>query len=111
MYSVIVVSMKRTQRTTGFGSPAESYVDIDINWNKLLLPKPHAMYIFTIRVSENSELKICNNDLAIIDCSLVPKPGDLIVYVADGEFGIGKYTGAEIEIIGVVSRLVRLLRS
>jgi len=103
--------MKRTQRTTGFGSPAESYADIDINWNKLLLPKPHAMYIFTIRGSENEELKICNNDLAIIDCSLVPKSGDLIVYVADGEFSIGKYTGSEIEVVGVVSRLVRLLRS
>jgi DNA polymerase V len=103
--------MKRTQRTTGFGSPAESYAENDIDWNTLLFPKPHAMYIFSISGSGHEEYKICDEDLAIIDCSLIPKVGDLIVYTIDGEFSIGKYTGTEIEVVGVVSRLVRLLRS
>ena len=102
--------MKRTQRTTGFGSPAEAYAENDIDWTSLLLPKPHAMYIFTVIGSGNEEYKICDQDLAIIDCSLVPKTGDLIIHTVDGEFGIEQYTGAETDIVGVVSRLVRLLK-
>ena len=102
--------MKRTVRTTGFGSPAESYVENDIDWNTLLLPKPHAMYVFSVSGSINEDENLCNNDLAIIDCSLTPRPGDLVVRVIDGEFGIDRYTGNEPEITGVVSRLVRIYR-
>lgn len=103
--------MKRTQRTTGFGSPAEAYAENDIDWNTLLLPKPHAMYIFSVSGSGNEENKIRDKDMAIIDCSLIPKKGDLIVHTMDSEFSISKYTGTEVEVVGVVSRLVRLLRS
>ncbi|MEA1910173.1 MAG: S24 family peptidase [Spirochaetota bacterium] len=102
--------MKRTQRTTGFGSPAEAYTENDIDWNRLLLPKPHAMYFFSVSGSEYDEFNINDKDLAIVDCSLVPKIGDLVILTADGEFRIGDYTGSEADIIGVVSRLVRLLR-
>ena len=102
--------MKRSQRTTGFGSPAESYAENDIDWNTLLLPKPHAMYIFSISGSGLEEYRISDKDLAILDCSLIPKKGDLIVLVVDGEFRIGQYSGIENEVVGVVSRLVRLLR-
>jgi DNA polymerase V len=103
--------MKHTQRTTGFGSPAESYAENDIDWNALLLPKPHAMYIFKIRGSGNEEDKICDKDLAIVDCSTMPKSGDLIVFTVAGEFIIGRYTETEKDIVGVVSRIVRLLGS
>jgi len=103
--------MKRTQRTTGFGSPAESYVENDINWTALLLPKPHSMYIFKIKGSGNEEYKICDKDLAIVDCSIMPKSGDLIVFTVEGEFVIGRYTGTETDIVGVVSRIIRLLVS
>lgn len=101
--------MKRTQRTTGFGSPAESYAENDIDWTSLLLPKPHAMYVFKIKGSGNEEYNICNNDLAIVDCSLMPKSGNLIIYTVDGEFIIGRHSGVETDIVGVVSRIVRLL--
>ena len=102
--------MKRTLRTTGFGSPAESYAENDIDWNTLLLPKPHAMYVFSVRGSMNEDNTLCDNDLAIIDCSLIPRSGDLVVRVIDGEFGIARYTGDEHEITGVVSRIVRIYR-
>jgi len=102
--------MKRTQHTTGFGSPAEAYAENDIDWNRLLLPKPHAMYFFSVRGGEYDEFNINDKDLAIVDCSLTPEIGDLIILTLDGEFRIGEYTGTEAEIIGVVSRLVRLLR-
>lgn len=103
--------MKRTQRTTGFGSPAESYAENDIDWTSLLLPKPHAMYIFNVKGSGSEKYKICDKDLAIIDCSLRPSHGDLIVHAVDGEFVIGQFSGSETDIVGVVSRIVRLLGS
>ena len=77
----------------------------------MVLPKPNAMYVFPITGSKFEEFNISDKDLAIIDRSLVPGKGYLVVLVLDGEFGIKKYTGVEREIIGVVSRLVRLLNN
>ena len=102
--------MKHTQRTTGFGSPAESYAENDIDWNSLLFPKPHAMYVFSIDGRKHRKYQLCDKDIAVIDCSLIPKAGDLIIHTVDGKFAIGKYSGTETEIIGVVSRIVRILR-
>jgi SOS-response transcriptional repressor LexA len=69
------------------------------------------MYVFTVRGSGNEDYMVCDKDLAIVDSSLLPKVGDLIIHTVDGEFVIGRYAGTEKDIVGVVSRLVRLLRS
>jgi len=103
--------MKRFVRPSGFGSPAESYAENDIDWNTVVLPKPNAMFVFPITGSKFEEYSIISKDLAIVDRSLVPGKGDLVVLVLDGDFGIKKYTGAEREIVGVVSRLVRLFNN
>ncbi len=102
--------MKRMVRTTGFGSPAESYAANSIDWNTLLFPKPHAMYVFSVNGRGNENYGLYDRDLVIIDCSLIPESGDLVVYRSGGEFVIGRYTGAEDEITGVVSRTVRIHR-
>ncbi len=110
MSSSIIENMKRFQRTTGFGSPAEAYAENDIDWNKLILPKPHAMFIFYIEGNGFSKYGIFDRDLAVIDCSLSPGKDDLVVKIIDGEFGVDYFMGTEHEIIGVVSRIVRMMK-
>ena len=77
-------------QATGFKSPAEMYAEPGIDWNTLLLPKPHAMYSMRVEGQGALSFGIFNQDLLIIDTSRRPNPGELLVAALDGEFLLGK---------------------
>ena len=70
----------------GFPSPAEDYIELGIDLNKYLIKNP--ISTFFLRVSGNSmnNAGIYNNDLLIIDRSINPNPGHIVVALLDGEF-------------------------
>ncbi len=72
--------------SAGFPSPAEDYIELGIDLNKYLIKNP--ISTFFLRVSGNSmnNAGIYNNDLLIIDRSINPKPGHIVVALLDGEF-------------------------
>ena len=72
--------------SAGFPSPAEDYIELGIDLNKDLIKNP--ISTFFLRVSGNSmnNAGIYNNDLLIIDRSINPNPGDIVIALLDGEF-------------------------
>ena len=72
--------------SAGFPSPAEDYIELGINLNKYLIKNP--ISTFFLRVSGNSmnNAGIYNNDLLVIDRSINPNPGHIVVALLDGEF-------------------------
>jgi len=72
--------------SAGFPSPAEDYIETGIDLNKYLIKNP--ISTFFLRVSGNSmnNAGIYNNDLLIIDRSINPNPGHIVVALLDGEF-------------------------
>ena len=72
--------------SAGFPSPAEDYLEQGIDLNKYLIKNP--ISTFFLRVSGNSmnNAGIYNNDLLIIDRSINPHPGHIVVAILDGEF-------------------------
>ena len=72
--------------SAGFPSPAEEYIELGIDLNKYLIRNP--ISTFFLRVSGNSmnNAGIYNNDLLIIDRSINPNPGHIVVALLDGEF-------------------------
>ena len=72
--------------SAGFPSPAEDYTELGIDINKYLIKNP--ISTFFLRVSGNSmnNAGIYNNDLLIIDRSINPIPGHIVVALLDGEF-------------------------
>ena len=72
--------------SAGFPSPAEDYIELGIDLNKYLIKNP--ISTFFLRVSGNSmnNAGIYNNDLLIIDRSIKPHPGHIVVALLDGEF-------------------------
>ena len=72
--------------SAGFPSPAEDYTEPGIDINKYLIKNP--ISTFFLRVSGNSmnNAGIYNNDLLIIDRSINPNPGHIVVALLDGEF-------------------------
>jgi len=84
--SGLLVPLARESISAGFPSPAEDYLELGIDLNKYLIKSP--ISTFFLRVSGNSmnNAGIYNNDLLIIDRSINPNPGHIVVAMIDGEF-------------------------
>ncbi|MDY7011235.1 MAG: translesion error-prone DNA polymerase V autoproteolytic subunit [Planctomycetota bacterium] len=69
----------------GFPSPAEDYIDCNLDLNEYLIRHPAATYF--VRVSGNSmtEAGIQDGDLLIVDRALQPTDGDVVIAVLFGE--------------------------
>ncbi len=82
----LLIPLARETISAGFPSPAEDYIELDIDLNKYLIKNPISS--FFLRVSGNSmnNSGIQNNDLLIIDRSINPKAGDIVVAILDGDF-------------------------
>ena len=70
----------------GFPSPADDYVEVGIDLNEQLIRNPTST--FFLRVSGESMLGagIHHGDLLVVDRSLDPRPGRVVVAVLNGEF-------------------------
>ena len=67
-------------QTTGFASPAESYVDKRLDLNELIVGNLHATFYF--RYKGPKTLGVETNDILVIDRSVEPKEGDLVVLIS-----------------------------
>ena len=84
--STLLIPLVTETISAGFPSPAEEYIELGIDLNKYLIKNP--ISTFFLRVSGNSmnNAGIYNNDLLIIDRSINPNPGHIVVALLDGEF-------------------------
>ena len=85
-FPALLIPLARESISAGFPSPAEDYIELDIDLNTHLIKNPTSS--FFLRVSGNSmnNTGIFNNDLLIVDRSINPKSGDVVVAILDGEF-------------------------
>ncbi len=84
--STQLIPLARETICAGFPSPAEDYIELGVDLNKYLIRNP--ISTFFLRVSGNSmnNAGIYNNDLLVIDRSINPNPGHIVVAILDGEF-------------------------
>jgi DNA polymerase V len=76
-------------RTTGFVSPAESYVDRRLDLNELVINNIHSTFYF--RYEGENRLGIRSGNIIVIDRSIVPKVGELVVLYDERGFYIDKF--------------------
>ena len=71
--------------SAGFPSPADDFIEEEIDLQRLLITNRPATFL--VRVAGDSMVGKClfNGDLAIVDRSLVPQSGDIVVVDVDGE--------------------------
>lgn len=74
----------------GFPSPAADYVEDRISLDKRLIAHPAATYMM-IAGSTYLRAGIMKGAMLIVDSSLTPKDGSLLVCALDGEFRIMRY--------------------
>jgi DNA polymerase V len=72
----------------GFPSPADDFIEEKLDLNEKLIRHPAAT--FFVKVSGNSMIKagIHSGDMLIVDRSLEPKTGSIVVAVVNGDFTV-----------------------
>lgn len=93
-------------QTTGFASPAESYVDKRLDLNELIVNETHSTFYFRYRGPKT--LGVETNDILVIDRSCTPNVGDLVVLTDSLCFKIRPYEN-QINLWGKVSWILKKL--
>ena len=80
-----------TANATGFGAAADDYMERGIDLNEQLIRNKPAT--FFMRVSGNSMINagIFDGDIVVVDRSLKPQNGKIVIAVIDGEMLIRRY--------------------
>ena len=84
------VQSKRRAIAMGFPSPAADYVETRISLDQQLISQPAATYFMRASRSHFRE-GIIQGALLVVDASLSPCDGSLLICAIDGEFRIKRY--------------------
>jgi len=75
-----------TSVQAGFPSPAEGDIEETLNLNELLIDHPAATFFVRVEGSSMIDAQIHSGDVVIVDRSLTPADGQIVVAVLNGEF-------------------------
>ena len=104
--NTIEQSLNIKSTTTGFASPAESYVDKRLDLNELIINNVHTTFYFKYRGPNTLGVK--TNDILVIDREIEPELDDLVVITDKTCFKIRKYEGQS-DVWGRVSWILQKL--
>ena len=96
---------------TGFPSAATHYLEPSIDLNKELITTPDATFFVRIQGDEWRQFNILDNDVLLIDRSIIPKNNDLALVVINGAFQIIKVTTqSSFTLWGVITYIIHFAR-
>ena len=72
----------------GFPSPAEDYMGETLDFNRDLIRNPEATFYALVEGDSMMDVGICKGDIAVIDRSIEPQHGDVVVGAIDREFTV-----------------------
>ena len=78
----------------GFSSPAEGYMDTKLDLNEYLIDHPVATFFVRVAGDSMVEAGILENDILVVDRSITPIDGKIVIAVINNEFTVKrlKYT-------------------
>jgi DNA polymerase V len=77
--------MYSSRVAAGFPSPADDYVERNLDFNEYLVRKPAATFVARAQGSSMVRLGILDQDLLVVDRSIEPRHGDVVIAAIDGE--------------------------
>lgn len=80
----------------GFPSPAEQYQEQPLDLNDLLVKRPAATFFVRVQGDSMIGAGITDGDLLVVDRSLRPADGDIIIACVDGDFTVKRYREEEV---------------
>jgi len=71
--------------SAGFPSPAEDYIEGRLDLNDFLIRNPSATFFVRVTGDSMIEAGVYSGDILVVDRSLNPKDGSIVISVIDGE--------------------------
>ena len=81
-----VLPLAEEHISAGFPSPADSYLDAGIDLNEQLIRHPASTFFLRVSGHSMKNAGIHNKDLLVVDRSINPYPGSIVVATLDGAF-------------------------
>jgi len=78
--------MSSESTAKGFPSPAQDYKEKLLDLNTLLVKNPPATFFLRCKGNAMTRAGLFNNDILVVDKSVKPKTGHIVVAFLDGEF-------------------------
>lgn len=72
----------------GFPSPADDYIEKQLDLNELVIQHPHATFYVRVTGDSMRGAGIQSGDILVVDRSLEPVHGKIVVALLDGEFTV-----------------------
>ncbi len=82
----------------GFPSPAEDYMDLDLNLQDHLIQNPSATFCVRAVGESMQGAGIQGGDIMLVDKSITPKNRSIVLAVIDGEFTVKRLNVSEKEL-------------
>ncbi|QEA38679.1 translesion error-prone DNA polymerase V autoproteolytic subunit [Pistricoccus aurantiacus] len=76
---------------SGFPSPAQDYDGRTLDLNERLVKRPSATFFMTVTGDSMGPLGIHDGDLLLVDRSITPRPGHILIALVDGEITVKRY--------------------
>jgi DNA polymerase V len=76
---------------SGFPSPAQDYEERTLDLNERLVKRPSATFFMTVTGDSMEALGIHDGDLLLVDRSVEPRPGHILVALVEGEITVKRY--------------------
>ena len=74
--------------SAGFPSPAEDYLDLDLNLHDYLVQNPAATFCVRANGDSMIDANIKSGDVMVVDRALDPTNNSIVLAVLDGEFTV-----------------------
>jgi len=81
----------KTANATGFGAAADDYAERGIDLNEELIKNKPATFFFRMNGDAMTDAGIFDNDVIIVDRSLKPVHGKIIVAILNGELLVRRF--------------------
>ena len=77
--------------SAGFPSPADDYLEANLDLNAFLVKKPAATFLVRVTGDSMIEAGISDGDILIVDRSITPQFGFIVIAVVNGEFTVKRF--------------------
>ena len=75
----------------GFPSPADDYLDGEIDLGAFLIERPASTFLMRVAGESMKNAGILDGDLVVVDRSVAPQSGHVVVGVVDGEMTLKRF--------------------
>ena len=104
----LAVPLMASTAACGFTSPVDDYLENPLDFNELLVQNPAATFAVRISGESMTGAGLFPGDVAVVDRSLTPSNGSIVLALIDGEFTIICVVGGGIVLLAENPRFMNI---